>query len=61
MSDRVRLCTDGKTKTHLPLPLTSPAGAVARVAGSEEKTSSAGEEHTLLHRETLLVYIISPG
>lgn len=35
--------------THLPLPLTSTTGSVARVAVGKQKSGSVGDKDTLLH------------
>ena len=46
---------DDAAADGLALALTSAAGAVARVAVSEEKPDTSRVHDTLLHRETLLV------
>lgn len=43
------------TPDGLPLPLTSPPGAIAGVAGGQEKADTGWMHDTLLHWETLLV------
>lgn len=46
---------DDAATDRLSLALTSAAGAVARVAVSEEEADTVGSKDTLLHGETLLV------
>ena len=46
---------DNAATHRLPAALTLTAGAVASVAGGKQQTHTVGQQHTLLHRETLLV------
>jgi hypothetical protein len=47
--------TDDATTDGLSLALSGATGAVARVALGEKKLDTGGQQHSLLHRETLLV------
>lgn len=47
--------SDNTTPNRFPLPLTSPPGAVAGVAGGQKKSDTGWMHDTLLHGETLLV------
>lgn len=54
-SEDRQIHADDAATDRLSLALTSAAGAVARVAVSEEEADTVGSKDTLLHGETLLV------